>query len=94
METAVFKVVDMGCSCEASIIEKRIKKLRGVESFLLNPFTGQLRVSFEPDVVTMADIQKAVQKAGARAVLTGDSATDAREPKAFGGPLGGGGCCG
>ena len=53
METAVFKIVGMGCSCEGSIVEKRMKKLRGIESFLLNPFTNQMKVSFDPDAVTM-----------------------------------------
>lgn len=91
METAEFKIVGMGCSCEGSIVEKRIKKLKGVESFVLNPFTNQLRVSFEPESVTMADIQKAVEKAGVRAVLMGDSAAEAREPQTFGGSTG---CCG
>ena len=90
METAEFKIVGMGCSCEGSIVEKRMKKLRGVESFLLNPFTNQMRVSFDPEAVTMADIQKTVAKAGVKAVLMGDSAADAREPQTFGG----GGCCG
>ena len=90
MESAVFKIVGMGCSCEGSIVEKRMKKLRGIESFLLNPFTNQMKVSFDPDAVTMSDIQKTVEKAGVRAVLMGDSAADAREPQTFGG----GGCCG
>ena len=90
METAEFKIVGMGCSCEGSIVEKRMKKLKGVESFLLNPFTNQLRVSFDPSAVTMADIQKAVEKAGVKAVLMGDSIAGVREPQTFGG----GGCCG
>jgi|GEM_PF-1650136 copper chaperone CopZ len=90
MENVIFKLVGMGCSCEGSIVEKRVKKLRGVESYVLNPFTNQLRVSFDPDTVTMADIQKTVQKAGVRAVLMGDSVAAAREPQTFGG----GTCCG
>ena len=90
METAVFRIEGLGCSCEGSIVEKRVKKLRGVESFLLNTFTNQLRVSFDPSAVTMWDIQATVEKAGVKAVLMGDSAADAREPQTFGG----GGCCG
>ena len=90
MENVTFKLTGMSCSCEGSIVEKRMKKLRGIESFLLNPFTNQMKVSFDPDAVTMSDIQKTVEKAGVKAVLMGDSAADAREPQTFGG----GGCCG
>lgn len=88
METVTFKLVGMSCSCEGSVVEKRLKKLRGVESYVLNPFTNQLRVSFDPGAVTMADIQKSVDRAGAKAVLTDDSAASAREPQTSGG-----GCC-
>ena len=90
MENVIFKLVGMGCSCEGSIVEKRVKKLRGVKDFSLNAFTNQLKVSFDPDAVTMADIQKTVEKAGVRVVLMGDSVAAAREPQTFGG----GSCCG
>lgn len=92
MEYVIFKLVGMGCSCEGSIVEKRVKKLRGVEDFALNAFTNQLKVSFDPDTVTMSDIQKTVEKAGVKAVLMGDSVADAREPQGFGGATSG--CCG
>ena len=88
MENVIFKLVGMGCSCEGSIIEKRMKKLRGVEDFSLNAFTNQLKVSFDPDTVTIADIQKTVEKAGAQALPMGDSVAKTREPQTFGG-----GCC-
>ena len=39
MENVTFKLTGMSCSCEGSIVEKRVKKLRGVESYVLNPFT-------------------------------------------------------
>jgi len=78
----------MGCSCEGSIIEKRVKKLRGVKDFSLNGFTNQLKVSFDPDTVTIADIQKTVEKAGVKALPMGDSVAKTREPQTFGGE-----CC-
>ena len=73
METAVFRIEGMGCSCEGSILEKRVKKLLGVESFALNGFTNQLKVSFDPSTLTMLDIQATVEKAGVRAVLVQSS---------------------
>jgi Cu+-exporting ATPase len=69
METVVFRIEGMGCSCEGSILEKRVKKLRGVESFALNAFTNQLKVSYDPSVVTMVDVQESVKKAGVKAIL-------------------------
>ena len=88
MENVVFTLVGMGCSCEGSIIEKRVKKLRGVKDFSLNGFTNQLKVSFDPDTVTIADIQKTVEKAGVKALPMGDSVAKTREPQTFGGE-----CC-
>lgn len=90
MENVTFKLTGMSCSCEGSIVEKRLKKLRGVESYVLNPFTSQLRVSFDPEAVAIPDIQKTVEKAGVKPVLVADSVAAAREPQASGG----GGCCG
>ena len=92
MESATFKIVGLGCSCEGSIVEKRVKKLKGVGDFAFNTFTNRLRVSFDPSAVTIANIQKSVAKAGVKAVLLQDSVTDAKEPQTFGGAVDG--CCG
>jgi len=73
METAMFKIEGLSCSCDGSIVEKRVKKLRGVESFALNTFTNQLKVSFDPSAVTTSDIQTSVEKAGVKAVLAQSS---------------------
>ncbi len=81
MENVTFTLAGMGCACEGSIVEKRVKNLRGVGSYFLNPFTNQLKVSFDPEIVTIADIQKTVQKAGVTPVLMGGSGAEAREPR-------------
>jgi copper chaperone CopZ len=93
MENVTFKLTGMSCSCEGSIVEKRVKKLRGVESYVLNPFTYQLRVSFDPEAVTIADIQKTVEKAGVKPVVMADGVAGAREPQTSGGSTERGGCC-
>lgn len=93
VESATFKIVGLSCSCEGAIVEKRLKKLRGVADFALNTFTSQLTVSFDPEAVTLADIQQSVAKAGVKPVLLRDSMSEAAEPQTFGGSLGGG-CCG
>jgi len=86
METAVFRIEGLSCSCDGSIVEKRVKKLRGVESFALNAFTNQLKVSFDPSAVTLSDIQTSVEKAGVKAVP--------QPTKTIAVQRGGGGCCG
>lgn len=73
METAVFRIEGLSCACEGSTVERRVKKLRGVESFAFNTFTNQLKVSFDPSAVTMWDIQASVQKVGVKAVLVQSS---------------------
>ena len=67
METASFKIGGI-CSCEGSIVEKRLKKLKGVESFTLSMVTNRLSVAYDPAVVSVEDIEKEVTKAGAKTV--------------------------
>lgn len=65
METVSFKVGGM-CSCEGPMVEKRLNKLKGVESFSLNLITNQLKVVYDPAAVTIEEIEKAAAKAGAK----------------------------
>ena len=69
METMIFKIEGMSCSCEGSIIEKRMKRLQGVESYSLNPITNQMKLTCDPSLVSIKDIEKAASKAGVKAVL-------------------------
>ncbi len=66
--THIFRIEGMSCSCEGQIVEKRVKALKGIRSFLLNPITNQMRVVCDP-TVSVEDIQKSVSKAGVKAVL-------------------------
>jgi Cu+-exporting ATPase len=68
-ETAKFQLEGLGCSCEAQIVEKRLKRLKGVKSFALNPVTNRMTLTYDSASVTIQDIQKAVAKAGLKAVL-------------------------
>ncbi|MDD3717387.1 MAG: heavy metal-associated domain-containing protein [Actinomycetota bacterium] len=67
LETAVFQIVGMGCSCEGQIVEKRVKSLKGVADFLLNPITNRMTLTYDPTLVSVGDIRKAVKKAGLKA---------------------------
>lgn len=65
METVTFKIGGM-CSCEGPMVEKRLNKLKGVESFSLNLIMNQLKVVYDPSVISIADIEKAAAKAGTK----------------------------
>ena len=67
--THTFRIEGMSCSCEGQIVEKRVRSLKGVSSFSLNPITNQMRVVCDPTVVSVQDIQKSVSRAGVKAVL-------------------------
>jgi len=66
--TINFQLQGLSCACEGQIVEKRLKKLKGVDSFSLNPVTFKMKISYDPALVTVEDIQKAIAKGGAKAV--------------------------
>ena len=51
------------------MVEKRVKSLKGVKSFSLNPITNQMKLTYDPSALSVQDIETAVKKAGAKAVL-------------------------
>ena len=59
----------LSCACEGQIVEKQLKKLKGVNSFNLNPVTFKMKISYDPALVTTEEIQRAISKGGAKAVL-------------------------
>jgi copper chaperone CopZ len=65
VETVTFKIDGM-CSCEAPMVEKRLKRLQGVDSFSLNLILNQLKVVYDPAAASIEDIEKAAAKAGAK----------------------------
>lgn len=71
MTSATFRIDGMSCSCEGQMVEKRVKALKGVTSVSLNPITNQMKVTYDPSAVSIGEIEAAVKKAGAKAVLVG-----------------------
>ncbi len=49
-------------------MEKRLKKLKGVDSFALSMVTNRLNVTYDPAVVSVEDVEKEVARAGAKTV--------------------------
>lgn len=59
-----FKLEGMSCSCEAKIVEKRLKALKGVKTHSINPISNWLKISFDSSIVTTDDIKKTIAKCG------------------------------
>jgi Cd2+/Zn2+-exporting ATPase len=68
LEIATFRIEGLGCSCEGQIVEKQVKSLRGIVAFGLNPITNKMKVSYDPSIVSIHDIEAAVKKAGVTAI--------------------------
>ncbi len=67
--TATFRIEGISCGCEGQMIEKRMKSLPGVTAYMLNPVTNQMKLTYDPNVVSVQDIEKSVSKTGMKAVL-------------------------
>lgn len=68
LATVTYKLEGLNCACEGQIVEKKLKKLKGVGSFSLNPITFKMKINYDPTLVTTEDIEKAISKGGAKAV--------------------------
>ena len=69
MKSATFRIDGMSCSCEGLMVEKRVKSLKSVANFSFNPITNQMKLTYDPSSLTISEIETAVKKAGAKAVL-------------------------
>ncbi len=69
LQLVAFRIDGMSCSCEGVMVEKRVKSLEGVKDFSLNPITNQMKLTYDPSALSIKDIETAVKKAGAKAVL-------------------------
>jgi len=66
--TVIYRLQGLTCACEGQIVEKKLKKLKGVSGYNLNPVTFKMKISYDPQVVTTEDIEKAIKKGGAKPV--------------------------
>ena len=64
IQVATFKLEGAGCACETKIVEKRIKGLKGVKSYDINPISNRVKVTYDPSLVSTEDIQKSISKTG------------------------------
>ncbi len=64
-----FAIIGMHCSSCAAIIEKEVKKNKGVKSAVVNFAAEKLSVSFDENINSVEDIKSSVKKAGYSAEL-------------------------
>ncbi len=69
LETVTFRIEGTSCSCEAQMVEKRVKSLKGVKTFSLNAITNRMKLTYDRSALSLQDIQTAVKKAGGNAIL-------------------------
>ena len=67
ISTITFQLTGLSCSCEANMIEKRMKSLTGVKTYAINPVSNKIKVSFDPNQVGIQEIIKSIAKTGIKA---------------------------
>ena len=78
MAKATVTVLEMSCVVCAANVERAVREVDGVESASVNFSANSLTVEFDPKIVTLQDIQKAVQAAGYDLVIENDD-TEAQQ---------------
>src|ERR1035437_3166669 len=63
-ESKTFKIKGMHCASCASIIEKTLKKIEGVESIEVNPGTEKAKISFDSSKTDAEILSKKIEPLG------------------------------
>ncbi|MDL2265029.1 heavy metal translocating P-type ATPase [Parabacteroides sp. OttesenSCG-928-G21] len=72
----IIPVLEMSCAVCANSVEQTVKALEGVENSTVNFAAATLSVTFDPAVLTLQQIQSAVQKAGYDLIIEEDAQGD------------------
>lgn len=80
--TMTFVINGMTCSSCVQSVEKATRKLEGVIESIVNMATEKMVIQYDPAIVTVAEIKKAVEDAGYEAVEDVDSATSVDKDRA------------
>jgi len=68
-KSAVLHVEGMDCEDETSLIEKKMKSLKGVDSFHVDLISQALRVRYDPALLSVQEIIKSIAETGMKARL-------------------------
>ena len=77
MKTATLNVTGMHCASCASIIERTLKKQKGIEKVEVNNATERANVSYDERVITPRDMSKAVEPLGYTLSAEAEKSADA-----------------
>ena len=64
MATSTLDVGDLFSVLDAHGIEKQLRRIAGVGSVSVNPVSGSMTVTYDPDTTSLAAIQAAVRSCG------------------------------
>lgn len=68
-KAAVLHIGGMDCEDETSLIEKKMKSLKGLESFQVDLMSQTLRVRYDPGLLSVQEIIKSIAETGMKARL-------------------------
>ena len=77
MEKRVIPVLEMSCAVCAATVEKTVRELPGVEEASVNFSANTLQVVYDPDKISLKDMQAAVSAAGYDLVISENAEADA-----------------
>lgn len=64
MDSKIFKIKGMHCASCASIIEKTLKKVEGVNSIEVNPGTEKAKIDFDSNLTNLDSLSKHIEPLG------------------------------
>jgi Cu+-exporting ATPase len=82
LKTYTFKVEGMTCSACSARVERVTKKLKGVQSSVVNLATEKLTIEINEDEIGYSQIKAAVEKAGYKLVKQEEKAEEDKKPDA------------
>lgn len=82
LKTYTFKVEGMTCSACSARVERVTKKLKGVQSSVVNLATERLTIDIDEDEIGYSQIKAAVDKAGYKLIKEEEKAEDGKTPDA------------
>jgi Zn2+/Cd2+-exporting ATPase len=69
LQTVTLQMEGLSCSCEAQLVEKKVRSLAGIGSVDVDGISLQLRVSYDPSLTNIQDILRSVAETGVNASL-------------------------
>jgi len=61
---AVFSLFNLGCTSCSAVIERKLKKVAGVNDVAVNYVTDMILVNYDPSQLTAEDLRSFIKKLG------------------------------